>query len=301
MMNESSVRAWKTGAALRGEILALFAWSAFACAEVSVEPVAPGGSAGSSSSAGSSGSAGRGGSAGTSGAGTGGTSAEGGAAGLGGTGGTGGSSGATSNGGGANVTGPVDLINPDFEAGLLPWTMIAQAGNIYLSSDCGEPDPVAVDAGATDAGAADPGDAGASDAGEPSEPSEPELPHGLQCGRASGRLQEFHGPAYPLNDLLAEGRIVQGQTYDFSIYGRIGNASSSQIKFSIRVLCSGKPTQYTSLTPGDPVTDTEWLFLRGQYRVPSKAECTLTDIRVYLEGPPGGVDIYVDDLSMVGL
>jgi hypothetical protein len=179
-------------------------------------------------------------------------------------------------------TGPINLIaNSDFEQGLSPWTMIAQAGNITLSTDCDGPtDP----------------DAGVSDAGEP------ERPHGLQCGRGINRTAGYQGPAYPLNGIL-----TRGTTYTVSAFGRIANASSSIMKLTMRVMCQeedgiGLPVQYFNLVVDTPVTDSEWLFMTSPFTVPGLAECpVMTDIRLYLEGPPADIDILVDDVSIYEL
>lgn len=226
--------------------------------------------------------AGQGGTGGTS-AGNGGSSGTGATAGGGGSSGVGGGIGTGGGTAGSSLLpdagdpGPINLIaNPDFEQGLSPWTMISQAGTIVRMTDCDGP--------------ADP-DAGVSDAGEP------ERLHGLHCGRGTNRTAGYQGPAYPLN-----GVLTQGKTYTVSVYGRIANASDSVIKFTMRVICNGMPILYGNLALETPITDSEWLFLTSEFTVPNLAECpVMTDIRVYLEGPPGGVDILVDDLSIYEL
>ena len=302
MRHGNLVGALKTSTGLGGGILTLSVCGAFACTPVNLEPVGVGGSAGSIGRGGSSGSLGVGGSAGIH-AGNGGSAGAAGSGGSSGTGGTGGSSGSVGNGGTSNGTGgtggtgllpdggdpgPVNLIaNSDFEQGFAPWTMIAQAGTIMVSTDCdGPPEP---DAGVTDAG-------------------EPERPHGLQCGRGTGRSAAYHGPAYPLNGLL-----TRGTSYTVSAFGRIAQAplhprvSSSIMKVTMRVMCTrddgfGLPVQYYNLTLDTPVTDTEWLFMSSEFTVPNVTECpVMTDIRVYLEGPPANIDILVDDVSMYEL
>jgi hypothetical protein len=300
------VGAPKTSTGLGGGILTLVACGAFACTPVNVEPVGIGGSAGSSGSGGSSGSVSRGGTSGTNGGngGTGGTGGTAGASGQGGsgfgTGGTGGTGGSGTGGTGGGDPGPVNFIaNPDFEQGLGLWTMIAQQGTIMRSMDCNgtpEPDP---DAGVSDAGV--------SDAGEP----EPEPSHGLWCGRGTNRKAAYQGPAYPLT-----GALTRGKTYTVSAFGRIAtcqtcevpaNADSSVLKLTMRVMCTGAggiglPVGYTNLVPETPVTDSAWLFMTGEYTVPGTTECpTMTDLRVYLEGPPADIDILVDDASIYEL
>lgn len=299
MRGRSLVGVLKTSSGVRGAILTLLSGGAFACTEVNLEPVAVAGSAGSHPNAGSSGSAGRGGTSGGNGgsaatAGAGGTTGTAGAGGL----GEGGSSGTTGSGGtGGGDTGPINFVtNPDFEQGSTPapWTMIAQQGMIVLSTDCDppqEPD-VVTDAGVTDAGVTD---AGVTDAGA----AEPEPSHGLRCGRGTGRTDYYQGPAYPLT-----GVLTRGKTYTVSAYGRIDKASSSVLKLTMRVMCQGldgvgMPIGYTNLVPETPVTDREWLFMTGEYTVPSTEQCpTINDLRFYLEGPPGEVDILVDDASV---
>lgn len=220
--------------------------------------------------------AGNGGNSGT-------TAGDGGSSGAGGSIGTGGRNNGTGGTAGSSLLpdagdpGPINLIaNPGFEQGLSPWTMISQAGTIVRMTDCDD--------------VADP-DAGVSDAGEP------ERLHGLHCGRGTDRTAGYQGPAYPLN-----GVLTQGKTYTVSVYGRIANASDSVIKFTMRVICNGLPTQYGNLALETPITDSEWLFMTSQFYVPDTNQCpVMTDIRVYLEGPPAGIDILVDDLSIYEL
>jgi len=294
MKHGNLVSVLKTSTGIRAGILTLLACGAHACSDVNLDPVGVGGTAGSGSNGGSSSSAGRGGTA--SNAGNGGSAGTGGTAGDGGSSGTaGGGTGGTSNGTGGTGTelpdggdpGPVNLItNPGFEQGLTPWTMIAQAGIIQRTTDCNG--PTHPDAGVLDAGALDAG--------------QPEPAHGLYCGRGTGRSSAFHGPAYPLN-----GVLTRGETYTLSAYGRIAKASSSVMKFTMRVICQdaqgiGLPIIYFNLTEALPVTDREWIFMTNQYTVPGTAECpTMSDIRIYVEGPPANVDVLVDDVSIYKL
>jgi len=308
MRHGNLVGALKTSTGFGGGILTLLACGAFACTPVDLEPVAVGGSAGSIGRGGSSGALGVGGTAGIN-AGNGGSAGAAGIGGSSGTGGTGGTSGSAGDGGRGGTSsgtggtggtgllpdggdpGPVNLIaNSDFEQALSPWTMIAQAGTIMLSTDCnGPPEP----------------DAGVSDAGEP------ERLHGLQCGRGTGRTAGYHGPAYPLNGILTRER-----SYTVSAFGRIAQdinkpptpaSRNSIMKLTMRVMCTqegglGLPVQYYNLVADTPVTDSEWLFMTNQFYVPGLAECpVMTDIRVYLEGPPANVDILVDDVSIYEL
>lgn len=295
MKDVSRVGALKTSTALGGGLLTLLACGAFACTEVNVNPIDVGGSAGISSG-GSSGSVGRGGNGGSNPAsggssgedGTGGTGGTGGdSSGTGGTGDTNGGTGGTNGGTGGGDPGPINLIaDPDFETGLGAWTMIAQQGTIVRSADCDGPQ--ILDAGASDAGVSDAG--------------MPEPPHGLWCGRGTNRSAEYQGPAYPLTGVLARGKA-----YTVSAYGRIANASSSLLKLTMRAICQqengiGLPTLYDNVVPEQVATDSEWLFMTGDYVVPGTAACpVMTDLRVYIEGAPKDIDILVDDVSIYEL
>lgn len=119
-------------------------------------------------------------------------------------------------------------------------------------------------------------------------------PHsGSNCGRVSSRTGSYQGPAYPLTDVLE-----QGETYRFSAYGRVGNAPSAPMLLSLRVTCNGLSTRYDNVTQTLTAADTSWILLEGAYTVPSAESCELMDLQLYLEGPPTGVDIYIDDVSI---
>ena len=44
--------------------------------------------------------------------------------------------------------------------------------------------------------------------------------------------------------------------------------------------------------------DTEWTLLEGTFTPPL---CTLDELDIYIEGPPSGVDIFVDDVALFAI
>ena len=111
---------------------------------------------------------------------------------------------------------------------------------------------------------------------------------GLQSGFVTNRTATFQGPAH---DLL--GLAVAGGTYQASAWARLDGAGSGPATLTLKASCSGADQfgQIASVT----ATSTEWTEVAGRFTVPS---CTLTGLTIYLEGPPAGVNQYIDDVSV---
>ncbi len=102
------------------------------------------------------------------------------------------------------------------------------------------------------------------------------------------RSDTWQGPA---TDLLPS--VIVGATYRLGAFVELANASSAPVNLTVKSVCDGAET----FAPVASVTanDVHWSELTGSYQVPACAN--LTELTMYLEGPPAGVDFYIDDVS----
>lgn len=217
-----------------------------------------GGQGGSSSGAAGAASAGAGGAAGSSAAGSGGASGGGGSA----TGGIGGTAGSGSGGVGGALAfldpvadaGPDTnvIVDPGFESGLSSWTTFGN-GMVLTWESVG---PLA----------------------------------GARCLRASGRIDSWAGPSYPL-----QGLVTPGATYRVSAWMRTVSATSA-IKITARYNCSNDPSTqlFEQIIPGGTAHN-YWERFEGQVTV---ASCATDTYDVYAEGALAGEDIYLDEVRV---
>ena len=85
--------------------------------------------------------------------------------------------------------------------------------------------------------------------------------------------------------------VSRGETYTFSVWGRVGNAASATMNITQKTQCVGEAATYTRVVAPTPVTTDTWQNLQGEVLVP---DCPIEELLIYAEGPPGGVDIYLD-------
>ncbi|MEY2934836.1 MAG: hypothetical protein RL033_5585 [Pseudomonadota bacterium] len=213
---------------------------------------------GSSGAAGASAQAGAGGAAGSSAAGSGGASGSSGS----GTGGSAGTAGSGSGGVGGALAfldpvadaGPDTnvIVDPGFEAGLSSWTTFGN-GMVLTWETAG---PLA----------------------------------GARCLHASGRLDSWAGPSYPV-----QGLVTPGATYRVSAWIRTASATSP-IKLTARHYCSDDPTTqiYDQIVPGGTAHN-YWERFEGELTI---ATCATDTHDVYAEGALAGEDIYLDEVRV---
>ena len=109
--------------------------------------------------------------------------------------------------------------------------------------------------------------------------------YALQLSGRSG-----NGPAaYNLTSL-----VTPGTTYNLSMAASILGASDAPLNITQKIECEGN-AQYTWLANTGSVSAGDWVTLSGSLVVP---DCDLTDLLIYVEGPGGGVDIYLDDVQL---
>lgn len=113
---------------------------------------------------------------------------------------------------------------------------------------------------------------------------------GTQSGLAANRLANWQGIA---TNLL--GIIEPGASYDASAFVSVSSASDV-VNLTLQLACDGQPASFTQVASGT-ANATGWLELTGSFSVP--ATCgAVTTATFYAEGPPAGVDIYLDDVTL---
>jgi endo-1,4-beta-xylanase len=90
------------------------------------------------------------------------------------------------------------------------------------------------------------------------------------------------------------GVVTAGRSYDVSFWVSIGNAAQANVNLTQAVACDGVQ-QFAWMANPVPVLDGQWVELRGRLNMPN---CNVTGVNIYAEGPPGGVDLYVDDVAV---
>lgn len=112
---------------------------------------------------------------------------------------------------------------------------------------------------------------------------------GSYCLRASSRSDSWAGPLYSLKDVVSAG-----ESYRVTAWLRTAHVDQS-VKITAKTLCSGETSssfaEVFSLSPAQNY----WQSYSGTFVAPS---CTLEDFGLYIEGPPTGEDIYVDEFRV---
>ena len=117
------------------------------------------------------------------------------------------------------------------------------------------------------------------------------VPHsGSYSCLATDRTAPWNGPSQSLL-----GLISNGQTCSISGWVRIENASSADVKITIKQV-DGSGTKY-HLISQSAAYDTGWTNLSGFFTLDVNG--TLAQLLMYFELPPTAVNFYVDDASVV--
>jgi len=113
---------------------------------------------------------------------------------------------------------------------------------------------------------------------------------GAQSLRVSNRSEGQGTAAYNLTSA-----VTPGESYQARFFVTIGGAASAPVNVTLKVVCVGQSDAYSWLANSGAVSDGVWTELSGTLSVP---DCELTELLAYVEGPPAGVDLYVDDVSV---
>ena len=105
---------------------------------------------------------------------------------------------------------------------------------------------------------------------------------------ATDRTATFMGPG---SDVLA---VAPPGTYQASAWVRLDGSAASPVFMTAKITCTGATDQFVRIGAAN-ATDSAWTLLTGSLTVPS---CPLSGLIVYFEGPPAGVNEYIDDVAL---
>ena len=106
--------------------------------------------------------------------------------------------------------------------------------------------------------------------------------------QVSNRTDTWQGPVY---NLLPS--VTPGATYQIGGYARVSGAASAAVDIVVLSTCDGTDsfTQVAKATANDQ----GYVALSGSYQVPACSQ--LSQLALYVEGPPAGVTLLVDDVT----
>lgn len=102
------------------------------------------------------------------------------------------------------------------------------------------------------------------------------------------RGQTWNGPLLDITSLLEPST-----TYEVSAWVRIPSGTAPAL-LTLRSRCQYDAAHTYSVVASGSASE-EWTHVRGQFTAPA---CTLDTLGVYVEGPPPGVDLHVDDVGL---
>jgi hypothetical protein len=105
---------------------------------------------------------------------------------------------------------------------------------------------------------------------------------------ATNRTATFMGPGTELRAVASPG------VYQASAWVRLDGGAASPMFMTAKITCAGAADQFVRIGAAD-ATDGAWTLLTGTLTVPS---CPLSGLIVYFEGPPAGVNEYIDDVAL---
>jgi len=112
----------------------------------------------------------------------------------------------------------------------------------------------------------------------------------------SDRSADWHGATIDVKNLMEPDK-----TYDVSGYVRLADGEpESRVIITMQRTPSGGSTVYEWIAPSaqDGVTDSEWVYLQGQYTYSGE----VSELMLYVESPDEEfVDFYIDEISIVDL
>lgn len=110
----------------------------------------------------------------------------------------------------------------------------------------------------------------------------------------ANRSQTWQGPAQSLL-----GRLIPGQTYKLTAWVRTSSAMASNVKATIAYTgnLGSPPVPPVGVRTISGVDNTGWKLIEGYYRY-TEPNGPATELDLYFEGPPAGVALYLDDVSL---
>lgn len=110
------------------------------------------------------------------------------------------------------------------------------------------------------------------------------------AGIATGRTASWNGVGTNITSTVASDAA-----YQVDAFVKVAGAASAPVNLTAKIRCVGGSDQYIGLAYGT-ATNNGWVALSGQLNVPN---CSLEEVLVYAEGPAAGIDILMDDVSLV--
>ncbi len=114
---------------------------------------------------------------------------------------------------------------------------------------------------------------------------------GSGSAKATGRDSNWQGIRQSMF-----GKMVNGKTYQISGWIRLDNAPSASVALSVEQQ-DDSGTKYHNVASAT-ATDSNWILLSGNFTLDVNGALSVLD--VYFEGPPPGVNFYVDDANVYG-
>ncbi|HEY8946450.1 MAG TPA: endo-1,4-beta-xylanase [Polyangiaceae bacterium] len=90
--------------------------------------------------------------------------------------------------------------------------------------------------------------------------------------------------------------VTPGSPYSVSFWLAIDGADEAPANLTAKIACAGSSDAYSWLANSSAIPRDTWVELSGTLQVP---DCQLNELLIFAEGPPAGVDLYVDDVSVV--
>jgi GH35 family endo-1,4-beta-xylanase len=115
---------------------------------------------------------------------------------------------------------------------------------------------------------------------------------GALAGLATGRAEPWMGPARDLRGVLAAGA-----SYRIAAWVRLAAAGAEPVRLTLKQ-ADDAGARYWSIDAWTARGD-RWIELSGAFTL--RASGTPTELTLYVEGPAAGVDLLVDDASLVAL
>jgi hypothetical protein len=109
---------------------------------------------------------------------------------------------------------------------------------------------------------------------------------GTHCIGSIDRTETWEGPSFRIESVVSAGASYQASVWAWS-------EVSPTLSLSLKQVCSGDTATYTTIATASAAST--WVKLQGNFTVPS---CTLSELRLYIEGPAAEEDFYVDDVSL---
>jgi endo-1,4-beta-xylanase len=113
---------------------------------------------------------------------------------------------------------------------------------------------------------------------------------GNLAGIATGRTDSWNGVGANITSL-----VHPGSAYQLTGFLKVAGAASSPANFTAKLRCVGGSDQYMGIGYVT-ATDSSWVAVSGDLNVP---DCALEEVLIYAEGPAAGIDLLVDDVSLM--